>query len=248
MDIASDDAQWSWYNRLLAYLDDDSLPPRDSLPRYVAPLPRTIENLGLRLAWLVVAINLVGTAFGFWYYRSQFATTPVVMWPFVPDSPLATLFIACSIALWKLDRNNEVINMFAFFGCIKLGLWTPYVLLAFFPAWAQLGLHPAMYNFLFWSHLAMVVEAFVIHRYSAFPGWAIGVALTWYTVDLVVDYFYPIVGQPHHTALPVADSVPWLSVTTQVTLSALEVAAAGAVLITVLAVFLAHTTRAKKLE
>lgn len=246
MDIASDDAQWSWYDRLLAYLDDDSLPPRDSLPRYVAPLPRTIENLGLRLAWLVVAINLVGTAFGFWYYRFQFTMTPVVMWPFVPDSPLATLFIACSIALWKLDRNSEVVNMFAFFGCIKLGLWTPYVLLAFFPAWA--GLHPAMFNFLFWSHLAMVVEAFVIHRYSTFPGWAIGVALTWYTVDLVVDYFYPIVGQPHHTALPVADSVPWLSVTPQLTLTALEVAAAGAVLITVLAVFLACTTRVKKLE
>lgn len=238
--MASAGALRGWYDRLRAYIDDGSLPPRATLPRYVAPLPKTIEDIGLRFAWLVVTINLVGTAFGFWYYRFQFAETPVVMWPFVPDSPAATLFIACSIALWKLDRESELVNAFAFFGCIKLGLWTPYTLLAFFPAWA--GLHPAMYNFLFWSHLAMVVEALVLHRYADFPRWAIGTALVWYTVDLVVDYFYPIIGQPHHTALPVADSTPWLGV------SALQVAAAGAVVFTILPVALALVTRVKKAE
>lgn len=240
MNTVSTDALWRWYGRFLAYLDDGSLPSRDALPRYVAPLPKAIEDLGLRFAWLVVAINLVGTAFGFWYYRLQFARTPVVMWPFVPDSPAATLFIACSIALWKLGHKSELVNTFAFFGCIKLGLWTPYVLLAFFPAWAPLP--PAMYNFLFWSHLSMVVEAFVLHRYAEFPVWAVGTALVWYTVDLVVDFFYPVVGQPHHTALPVPDGTPWLGAT------ALQIAAAGAVVLTILAVFLALATRVKKVE
>ncbi len=216
-----------------------SLPSREDLPWYVAPLPKPIEDLGLRLAWLVVGINLLGTAFGFWYYRLQFTTTPVVMWPFVPDSPAATLLIACSIALWKLGRESEIMNALAFFGCIKLGLWTPYVLLAFFPAWGYL--HPAMYNFLFWSHLLMVVQAFVLHRYADFPLYAIAVAVAWYTVDLVVDYFYPIVGDPHHTALPVADATPWLGVT------ALDVAAAGAIVLLVLPTTLALATRRAKL-
>jgi uncharacterized membrane protein YpjA len=238
--MASAGALRGWYDRLQAYIDDASLPPRAALPRYLAPLPKTIEDLGLRFAWLVVAINLVGTAFGFWYYLPQFSETPMVMWPFVPDSPAATLLIACSIALWKLDEQSELLNAFAFFGCIKLGLWTPYTLLAFFPEWA--GLHPAMYNFLFWSHLLMVAEALVLHRYADFPVWAVGAALVWYTVDLIVDYFYPIVGQPHHTALPVADFMPWLGV------SALQVAAAGAVVFTLLPTFLALATRVKKLE
>lgn len=232
------DAVVGWYDRLRA-LDDGSLPPREDLPWYVAPLPKPIEDLGLRLAWLVVGINLLGTAFGFWYYRLQFAESPVVMWPFVPDSPAATLLIACSIALWKLGRESEIVNALAFFGCIKLGLWTPYVLLAFFPAWGYL--HPAMFNFLFWSHLLMVVQAFVLHRYADFPLYAIAVAVAWYTVDLVVDYFYPIVGDPHHTALPVSDATPWLDVT------ALDVAAAGAIVLLVLPTTLALATRRAKL-
>jgi hypothetical protein len=31
-----------------------------------------------------------------------------------------TSFIACSLALYKLGRSNEYLNMLAFFGCIKL--------------------------------------------------------------------------------------------------------------------------------
>src|SRR5699024_3332354 len=106
-------------------------PDREALPRYVAPVPKAIEDLGLRLGWLVVAINLAGTAFGFWYYRFQFSLEPALAWPFVPDSPVATLFIALSIASWKLGRSREWLDALAFFGCLKLGLWTPYTLLVF---------------------------------------------------------------------------------------------------------------------
>ena len=103
----------------------------ERLFRYLAPLPDRVESAALRYAWAIVVINLAGTAFGFWYYLPQFRLEPVVAWPVVPDSPMATLFIACSLALYKLGRPNEYVNMLAFFGCIKLGLWTPYVLTVF---------------------------------------------------------------------------------------------------------------------
>ncbi|WP_129113121.1 DUF1405 domain-containing protein [Halegenticoccus tardaugens] len=225
-------------------LSGDGLPTPDPLPRWLAPLPRWLENVGLRMAWLVVAINLAGTAFGFWYYRFQFETTPAIMWPFVPDSPVATLFIALSLALWKLGRNNEYVNALAFFGCWKLGLWTPYVL-AVFAGEFLATTAPPMYAFLFVSHLAMVVEAFLVHRYSDFPVGAVFVAALWYGFNDVVDYFVPIVGDPHHTTLPLADAapVPGLGGTT-----ALQVAAAGAVALTLSATFLALSTRVEKLE
>ena len=217
------------------------VPERDDLPRYVAPLPTWLEDFGLRMAWAVVAINLAGTAFGFWYYRFQFTAEPVVLWPFVPDSPLATLFIALSLATWKLGRDNELLNALAFFGCIKLGAWTPYVLLVFDGGFSYL--HPAMYNFLFWSHLAMVVQAFLIHRYSDFRVRAVVLALGWYAVDLVLDYFVPLVGEPHHTAIPVADrALVWGGA------SALGIAAAGAVMLTLCATVLALVTRIEKLR
>jgi uncharacterized membrane protein YpjA len=229
--------------RLAELFAGDGLPTPADLPRWLAPLPQKVENLGLNLVPLVVVTNLVGTAFGFWYYGFQFSIEPVVMWPFVPDSPVATLFIALAFGLWYLGRTNEYLNALAFFGCLKLGAWTPYVLLVFMEDFSYL--HPAMYNFLFWSHLAMVVEAFVIHRFSDFPIRAVFVAVVWYGFNDLVDYFVPIVGTPHHTLIP---AEPISNGVVQHVTPAHELAAAGAVVLTLTATFLALSTRVKKLE
>lgn len=222
----------------------DGLPAPDPLPRWLAPLPRWLENVGLNLAPLVVVVNLVGTAFGFWYYRFQFSAEPVAMWPFVPDSPVATLFIALSLGLWSLGRPNEYLNALAFFGCWKLGLWTPYVLVVFADGFLASTPIP-LYAFLLSSHLAMVVEGFLIHRYGTFPVRAVAVAVLWYGLNDVVDYFVPVLGTPHHTLLPgqtVADGVVRHVSPTH------EFAAAGAVVLTLTATFLTLSTRVKKLE
>ena len=246
--MVSPPAASSWVRRVLS---GDGVPDDEGLSRWVAPLPTWLENVGLRLAWVVVAINLLGTAFGFWYYGFhplpvsdplitwQFAAEPVVMWPFVPDSPMATLFIAAAFASWKLGRPNEYLAALAFFGCWKLGLWTPYVLTVFADAFLATTWGP-LYAFLFVSHLAMVVEAFVLHRIFDFPTRAVAVALAWYGLNDIVDYFVPIVGDPHHTALPLADSAAVGGTT------ALQLAAAGAVVLTFLATFFALATRVEK--
>lgn len=223
------------------FRDRSTLPPRDSLPRWLAPLPASLENLGLRLVWPVVLINLAGTAFGFWYYRGQFLRTPAEMWPFVPDSPVATLFIAVAFALWALGRSNEYVNALAFFGNVKLGLWTPFVLATFTDGFLRYTAVP-LFAFLFVSHLAMVVQALVLHRISDFPVKAVGFALLWYAVDLTVDYFVHVVGGPHHTTLPYPGSAPAYGTTV------LQVAAAGAVALTLAPLFWALATRVKKLE
>jgi uncharacterized membrane protein YpjA len=237
--------------RLVARYFGGSVPEHEDLPWYVAPLPQWLEDVGLRLAWPIALVNLVGTAFGFWYYgfqpvpastptiTGQFAIEPLVAWPLVPDSPVATLFIALSLIAWKLDFDGEWIHALAFFGCIKLGLWTPYVQyfingLGSTPLW--------LYHFLIWSHLAMAVETFLIYRYSEFPVWAIGVATVWYLFNDVVDYFIPVVGEPHHTTL----TAEFVGGELTHAVPAHDTAAAGAVFLTVLAVFLALTTRVEK--
>ncbi|WP_247002422.1 DUF1405 domain-containing protein [Halosolutus gelatinilyticus] len=219
-----------------------AVPDRDPLPGYLAPLPKTIEDLGLRFAWLVVAINLAGTAFGFWYYSGQFVRTAPAMWPWVPDSPLATLFIALAIACWKLGYEQPWLTALAFFGNVILGLWTPYTLLVFHETYTA-QLHPLMYQFLFWSHLAMVVQAAVLYRITDFPIRAVAIALVWYGSNLLVDYFVPIVGDPHHTIIPVPRDAPMF-----LGADALGMVAAGEVTFTLLALFLALATRVKKCE
>ena len=213
--------------------------PRDELPWYVAPLPEPVENLGLNLAWLVVAVNIAGTAFGFYYYRFQFAFTPTSMWPFVPDSPMATLLIALALASWKLGRTQEWLVALAFFGNVILGGWTVYVHLAF---WEQFGyLWEPMRQFLIWSHAAMVLQAFLLHRVADFTPGGVAAATLWYTADTVVDYFVPVRGDLHHTWIP-----PERTAEMFLGADALGVAAAGAVVLLVASVFLAMLTRVEK--
>ncbi|MEF8812654.1 MAG: DUF1405 domain-containing protein, partial [Halovenus sp.] len=106
---------------------DEPIPASRDLPWYVAPLPEWLENVGLRLAVPVALINLAGTAFGFWFYWPQLQQTPVLAWIIVPVSPLATMYMAVSLLAWRAGADAEWLHMFAFFGCIKYGLWTPIV-------------------------------------------------------------------------------------------------------------------------
>ena len=213
--------------------------PRDDLPWYVAPLPEPLENLGLNLAWLVVAVNLAGTAFGFYYYLPQFYRTPTAMWAFVPDSPMATLLIALALAAWKFDRQQEWLTALAFYGNIILGGWTVYVHLAFYESFGYLG--PAMRQFLIWSHAAMVLQAFLLHRIGDFRPRAVGLATLWYTVNATVDYLVPVLGDPHHTIIPLPDDAA-----VGLGADALGVAGAGAFVLLIVAIYLAMLTRVEK--
>jgi uncharacterized membrane protein YpjA len=96
--------------------------------------------------------------------------------------------------------------------------------------------------FLLVSHLGMVVQAFVLYRITDFPPKAVAVATTWYTVDLMMDYFTPVIGGVTHTSLPYADAAPWFTTTV------LQVAAAGAVALTVVPLFWTLGTHVMKLR
>ncbi|WP_302081447.1 DUF1405 domain-containing protein [Salinibaculum rarum] len=236
---------------LVARFFDASIPDPKGLPWYVAPLPVWLENVALRLAWPIAIVNLVGTLFGFWYYAGrpmefavggQLGMAPLAAWPLVPDSPVATLFIALSLIAWRLDWSvAEPIHMLAFFGCIKLGLWTPYVQLVLN---GSDGIAAWLYWFLVLSHLAMAVEAFVIHRYASFSVPAVAVATVWYGFNDVVDYFWPILEGPHHTILRAEVGAGGITHA----IPAHDLAAGWAVVLTILAVFLALTTRVAKLR
>ena len=221
--------------RALATVFDAALPPSRDRPRFVAPLPAWLEDIALRLAWPIAIVNLVGTAFGFWYYRFQLAGTPLAAWPLVPDSPLATLFIALSLIAWRLDVRANWLHVLAFFGCLKLGLWTPFVqLFVNGPG----GIATWLYVFLITSHLAMVLEAFVMHRYAAFTVPAIAIATAWYGLNDLVDYFWPILEGPHHTTL----RAEYVDGAIDHTVFAHDLAAVAAVTLTVIAIVLALGT------
>lgn len=233
---------------------DGPLPQTEGLPRYVAPLPEWLEDVGLRLAWPIAIVNLLGTLFGFWYYagrplelappvvEGQLGAAPLAAYPLIPDSPVATLFIGLSFIAWRRGWDAEWLHALAFFGCIKLGLWTPYVQLV---VNGQGTVAAWLYWFLILSHAAMAVEAFLIHRYAAFSVPAVAVAAGWYGFNDLVDYFVPVLDGPHHTWLR---GEPVLSGAFDHTALAHDLAAGWAVVLTLLATFLALATRVEKLK
>ena len=212
-------------------------PPKRELPWYLDPLPDWLAAVGLRLAWPIALVNLLGTIAGFYYYLPQFERTARLAWPLVPDSPVATLFIACSLVAWRLDYDVPWLHALAFFGCLKLGAWAPFVQLVIegqgaTPLW--------LYQFLIWSHAAMVVQGFLVPRYADFPIGGVAVALAWYGLNDIVDYFVPIVGDsPHHTVL----NAEYVGGAITHDIAAHDLAAGFAVILTMFAVFLSLSAR-----
>ncbi|QGN07639.1 DUF1405 domain-containing protein [Halorhabdus sp. CBA1104] len=233
---------------IVARYTSADLPQRGDAPRYVAPLPAWLEDVGLGLAWPIAIVNLVGTVFGVWYYagrpldvtppliEGQLGAAPLAAWPLIPDSPVATLLIGLSLIAWRLDLDVDWLHVLAFFGCIKLGFWTPFVQLFLN---GPEGIATWLYVFLIGSHLAMALEAFVIHRYATFSLPAIGLAVGWYGLNDLVDYFWPVLDGPHHTWLR---AEPYVNGAFDHTVAAHHLAAIGAVGLTVLATVLALLT------
>jgi uncharacterized membrane protein YpjA len=151
------------------------------------------------------------------------------------------MFIGLSLAAWRLDIDADPLHVLAFFGCIKLGLWTPFVQLVIN---GPGGIAAWLYWFLIVSHLAMMVEAFLIYRYAAFAVPSVALALGWYAFNDVVDYLIPVLEGPHHTWLRAEIVAGQLDHT----LPAHDLAAAWAILLTFAATFLALATRVEKVE
>lgn len=148
-------------------------------------------------ALAIGAINLVGIAYGFYYYRTQFAATPVWMWIFVPDSPLAVLWAELALVAWWARRKPGVLDALAFIGNVQVGLWTVYVLLAYADDFGTYTLN--LNTILLAGHAGMAVLALIYlqglrqrHREAPRAAWlAIGLATLYYLVNDLLDYFGP---------------------------------------------------------
>ncbi len=68
--------------------------------------------------------NILGTLYGFIWYGDQLAKTPWYFLPFIPDSPIASLFF-CVLLLFVSFFNKHIpfVEALAFVTLLKYGLW-----------------------------------------------------------------------------------------------------------------------------
>lgn len=162
--------------------------------------------------WAAVLVNLAGTAFGFYYYGEQLAVTSLPMWIFVPDSPVATLAAASAFYLYIRGKQSSLVETFAFFGNLKYGIWTVFVLIYMYQGFSQI--HPTpLYAFLLVSHALMVLQAYVVLDFSEISWKPLLAVIGWFLVNDAVDYTLGT-----HSALPKAvgfsSPVAWVAVGT----------------------------------
>lgn len=151
---------------------------------------------------LLTAVNVFGTLFGFYYYLPQFNNISPWLWIFVADSPLATLFIALSFLMQYLNRENHFVDVLAFVGNVKYGLWTVFVLLFYFQTFWT-GNSTPMYLFLLFSHLGMFLQAFLVTEYSGFNLKHVLIGISWFLLNDLLDY-----GLDIHTSIYASHSHP----------------------------------------
>ncbi len=198
--------------------------------------------LNARILWLLFWVNLLGTLYGYEWYRNQLVFTwkelgPWLVW-FVPDSPTASLFF--TITLWLLLRDlrsqtstkkriqpthaalwswRGLIEALAVVTQVKYGIWA--VLMIFWGA-AQGDTIVWQQWMLVVSHTCMAIEALLYMRFYRFTVISVAAAALWTLLNDTIDYtfgVFPWLPQPLLDDLSAIQSVT-------VALSALGIACA----------------------
>ncbi len=71
----------------------------------------------------LLVVNILGTIYGFIWYGNQLKETSPIFWPFVPDSPMASLFFVFVLIAFLIKRNWGLIEALAIVTLIKYGIW-----------------------------------------------------------------------------------------------------------------------------
>lgn len=157
--------------------------------------------------WPLALINLAGTLYGYYWYEPQLAMSKWYYYPFIPDSPTASLFFTIILFLWIFDRRSRLFEALAFVTLIKYGLWAVVMNALMLN---ELGTSDsyltAMALMLMVSHGAMAFQALLYVPLMTFRVKELVFVAIWVIHNDVVDY---VLGQwPRYPAL--AEHIQWI--------------------------------------
>lgn len=157
--------------------------------------------------WIVGLINLAGTLYGYYWYEPQLATSKWYFYPFIPDSPTASLFFTIIVFLWIFGRRSRLFEALAFVTLIKYGVWAVVMNALMLN---ELGTSNAylttMALMLMVSHGAMAFQALLFSPLMTFRVKELVLVAIWGVHNDVVDY---VLGQwPRYPAL--AEHIKWI--------------------------------------
>lgn len=137
--------------------------------------------------WMLLFINILGTVYGYDWYKGQLVMTEPKFWLFVPDSPTASLFFALAMIGWLINHNFKLIEALALITLVKYGLWAVVMNLLTLIETGSIGWMGWM---LVVSHFAMAVQAVLYIPFYKFGIGHIVIAAIWTLHNDVIDYVF----------------------------------------------------------
>jgi uncharacterized membrane protein YpjA len=155
------------------------------------------------IRWLVLAIlavDLIAMVYGWYYYVEvgQFVTSSLYyvhwsLWWLVSDSPNAVLLFFVAIGLYLFTGwRNKWLDAFAFILNIYVGFWTS-LLFLLYPEWLGTFDWGSTNNILFFAHLGMPAQAFMLAQGLRGDDWKwqpLAVIAASLTAYIGVDYWW----------------------------------------------------------
>jgi uncharacterized membrane protein YpjA len=114
-----------------------------------------------RLAYLLIAVNLLGFFYGVYYYGDQLAQTAPVLWLLVIDCPLQALLFAIVLFLAVSGKGSSFLTALTAAGSLKYGIWTMFVIL-FYGDYFLAGSLALGYSLIFVSHFGQFLEGLLL--------------------------------------------------------------------------------------
>lgn len=138
--------------------------------------------------YLLVAINIFGIAYGYYFYYDQLASSPLYLWPFIPDCPLYVMVFTFALLLTLYGYEFKLLNYIAAVGMMEYGAWTLMALLLFSdqffsgPLWVISSVLFVLHIGMFSEGLLLIPKKLNIFHFSA--------GLLWFIINDYFDYFY----------------------------------------------------------
>ncbi len=136
---------------------------------------------------ILLISNFLGTIYGYYWYRGQLSGTEWYFYPFVPDSPTATLFLCIVIASILFNKKYGLIDALAFTTLIKYGVWAVIMNFLYF---FELNTVTPIGLMLIMSHSIMALQAFLFLPHLEIKPWHFYVTALWLFHNDVIDYVY----------------------------------------------------------
>lgn len=163
---------------------------------------------------MLFIINLLGTIYGYVWYKSQLKITPLIFIPFVPDSPTASLFFTLFLLFFIFGRHIPYIEALAVTSLFKYGVWA--VVMNLFTLYVEGELVWQGYM-LIASHAAMAIQGLLYIPFYKIKLKHLTVAGIVLLHNEIIDYVYgmmPIYSSLTNYMNGIGYFTFWLSVVT----------------------------------